>query len=94
MEMIKKEFFEKENKIFLKNILSKYSELKNKNCTKQFEAKIAYQSFYNQWKRYAIANRSRLRPYFFIDKRFIVIYLLSFFGLTVDKVLKLVGKNI
>ena len=67
----------------------------DRNCIKQFEAKIAYQSFYNLWKKNAIVNRGILYPYFFIDKRFIIIYILSFFGLTIfDKVLNFLGKNV
>jgi len=91
----KKELFEKENRMFLENILHKYPELKNKNCIKKFEAKIAYQSFYNQWQDQGVVKRKILTPYFSTDKRLVVIYILSFFGSTAfNRVLKLLGKSI
>ena len=91
----KKELFEKENKIFLKNILEKYPLLKEKNVIKHFEAKIAYHQFYNEWQLNKKPNRLLLKPYIFLDKRLLVIYFLSFFGLsTFNRVLKFLGKNI
>jgi len=91
----KKELFEKENKIFLENILNKYPELKNTNHIKKFKAKIAYQSFYNSWQKTGIAKRDLLAPYILSDKRFIIIYFLSFFSFNVfNKVLKFLKKEI
>ena len=91
----KKELFEKENKIFLENILNKYPKLENEDCIQQFKAKIAYQIFYNNWQDNGIINRNILTPYLFTDKRFIVIYILSLFGLSAfNKVLKFLGKSI
>jgi glycosyltransferase involved in cell wall biosynthesis len=91
----KKELFENENILFLENILKKYPELKETDSITKFKSKLAYQSFYNQWNNNKIVNRKKLTPYLFIDKRFIIIYLLSFFGFTIfNKILKLIGKNI
>jgi len=53
------------------------------------------QIYYNYWTKSRIINRILLSLYFFIDKRFIVIYILPFFGLiTFNKFLKFLGKNI
>ena len=69
--------------------------MKNTNCIKKFKAKIAYQSFYNSWQKTGIAKRDILTPYILNDKRFIIIYFLSFFGFDVfNRVLKFLGKSV
>jgi len=91
----KKELFEKENKIFLEKIIQKYPHLKGTKAIQHFESKIAYHQFYNEWQAGKGVNRKLLKPYFSLDKRFIVIYILSFFGLaTFNKVLKTIGKSV
>ena len=91
----KKELFEKENRIFLEKILRAYPELRNTQSIQHFQAKIAYHQFYNQWQHEGKVQRELLIPYFSLDKRFIIIYLLSFLGLTTfKKVLALIGKEV
>jgi len=91
----KKELFEQENRLFLENILRLYPELVQTKALQHFRAKIAYQAFYNQWYQKGQPNRKLLQPYFFIDKRFLIIYFLSFFGWdTFQRVLKFIGKSI
>jgi glycosyltransferase involved in cell wall biosynthesis len=95
MTWTKKELFEKENKQFLEDILNSNSEIKDKNCIKKFQAKIIYQEFYNNWVKTKNAKRSILIPFFKIEKKLILVYLLSFFGLNnFNKFLKAIGKNV
>jgi hypothetical protein len=95
MTWSKKELFEKENKLFLEDLLNSNSEIKDKNCIKKFQAKIIYQEFYNNWVKTKNAKRSILIPFFKIEKKLILVYLLSFFGLNnFNKFLKAIGKNV
>lgn len=95
MTWTKKELFEKENKQFLENLLREQPELKDKDYTKRFQAKIAYQEFYNTWIKTKKQKRNLLVPFLATDKRLMFIYLLSFFGLNnFHKFLKLIGKNV
>ncbi len=91
----KKDLFEKENKLFLESILNKYPGLRNSFPIKRFEAKIAYHEFVNRWNTDKKLKRTILRPYLFIDKRLIFVYVLSFLGKNnFNKLLKLIGKNV
>jgi len=91
----KKELFEKENQIFLDKILKQYPILKGTITIKHFQAKIAYHQFYNQWQKRGNPDRKLLKPYFTLDRRFIVIYFLSFFGFSIfNKLLKFFGKSV
>jgi glycosyltransferase involved in cell wall biosynthesis len=91
----KKELFEKENKLFLKDMLSRFEYLKEKECIDKFNAKISYQEFYNKWSKKNIKDRKILTLYLFVDKRLIIIYLLSFLNFkTFNAILKLIGKNV
>lgn len=95
MTWSKKELFEKENKQFLDDIVKLNPELDGKNCIKKFQAKIAYQEFYNNWVKTKKANRELLTPFLKVEKRLILIYILSFFGLNnFNKFLKMIGKNV
>ena len=89
----KRELFSKENKIFLDNMLNKYPNMNDTNCIMHFKAKIAYQQFYNGWKSSGVADRTYLQPYLLVEKRLIIVYLLSLFGFRVFKfILKSMGK--
>jgi len=91
----KRELFEQENKIFLEDILHRYPEIKDTIFIRHFEAKIAYQQFYNEWKNTHIPNRTLLQPYILIEKRLLGIYVLSFFSFRIFKfILKLMGKSL
>lgn len=91
----KKELFEYENRLFLKDLLARYPNKKDANSIKKFQAKITYQEFYNEWVKTKKAKREILIPFLIADTRFILIYLLSFFGLNFfNKFLKLIGKNV
>jgi len=95
MTWSKKELFEKENRFFLDDIVKPNPELDGKNCIKKFQAKIAYQEFYNNWVKTRKAKRYIITPFLIVDKRLILIYLLSFFGLNnFHKFLKIVGKSV
>jgi len=95
MTWSKKELFEKEYKIFLTDLLSQNLKLKNKDYIKKFQAKIAYHEFYNNWVKTKKAKREILSPFFKIEKKLILVYLLSFFGLNnFHKFLNKIGKNV
>ena len=95
MTWSKKELFEKENRLFLDDLVKLNPELDGKNCIKKFQAKIAYQEFYNNWVKTKKANRGLLTPFLKLEKRLVLIYLLSFFGLNYfHKFLKMIGKNV
>jgi len=95
MTWTKKELFEKENKLFLADLLKLYPKLNDTNCIKKFQAKIAYQEFYNNWVKTKEVERNILLPYLKTEKRLIVIYFLSFVGLNnFHKFLRMIGKNV
>jgi glycosyltransferase involved in cell wall biosynthesis len=91
----KKEKVQEEYEQFLKCILKENPELKDHNCVRRVEAKIAYHKFFNEWNRTKIARRDFLLPYLLVDKRLILIYILSFLSFkNFNKILKLVGKSV
>ena len=95
MTWSKKELFEKENRLFLSDLLKLYPQLQGKNYIEKFQAKIAYQEFYNNWVKTTKAKREILIPFLKREKKLILIYLLSFFGLNnFHKFLKMIGKNV
>lgn len=95
MSWSKKELFEKENRLFLSDLLKQNPELFSSNCIKKFKAKIAYQEFYNNWLKTAKVRRGILLPFLMVDKRLILIYILSFLGLNnFRRFLKFIGKNV
>lgn len=95
MTWSKKELFEKENKLFLDDLVKLNPELDRKNCIKKFQAKISYQEFYNTWVKTKNVKRGILMPFLIVEKKLILIYLLSFFGLNnFHKFLKMIGKNV
>lgn len=91
----KREFFEKENKQFLENIVTQYPEVVNTASFNKFQAKIAYQEFYNTWNKKNKAERKLLIPYLFIEKRLIFVYIFSFLSLDCfNMILKKIGRNV
>jgi len=95
MTWSKKELFEKENRLFLSDLLKLYPQLKGKSYIEKFQAKVAYQEFYNHWVKTKEAKRELLIPFFKEEKRLILICLLSFFGLNnFHRFLKMIGKDV
>ena len=90
-----KSFFESENKLFLKDMLYKNPEISGTSYVKKFEAKIAYQEFYNSWKQGNEPKRFLLIPHMLLEKRLFFVYILSFFGICLfNKLLKHLGKHV
>jgi len=84
-----------ENRLFLSDLLQLYPQLQGKSYIEKFQAKVAYQEFYNHWVKTKEAKRDLLIPFFKEEKRLILIYLLSFLGLNnFHRFLKMIGKDV
>lgn len=75
----KRELFEKENRIFLEDILKQTPALEKEEFIKKFRAKIAYQTFYNQWFFANKNERHTLLEHIAVEPRLGVVYLFSWF---------------
>lgn len=80
MTWSKRAFFEVEMKLFLERLLKENPMLIDHYSVKRYQAKIAYHHFMNTWKKQFSPHRAVLLGFLFVDKRLILIYLVSFLG--------------
>jgi len=91
----KNHLFEYENRIFFSKFINENNNLIGTLPILKFQAKIAYQYFYNKWEQDGICDNGALLPYVMIDKRICIVILISLFGKRFfDFILKKTGKKI
>jgi len=80
MTWSKRSYFEVEMRQFLEQLLKENPVLKNHYAVKRYQAKIAFHHFMNTWNKPFNPNRRILADFLLVDKRLILIYLVSFLG--------------
>ncbi|WP_455592387.1 glycosyltransferase family 2 protein [Bacteroides sp.] len=80
MTWSKRTCFEVEMKLFLERLLKENPALADHYSIKRYRAKIAFHHFMNTWSKQFKPDRGSLVDFLFVDKRLMLIYLVSFLG--------------